>query len=79
MLNNFDELTNKFVNDLTLVKEEFIKDKQELAVSIRKDVIAVQLKELLNSNTDYYNLKSALEMYIQNLYKLNKEESNEDK
>lgn len=79
MLNNFDELTNKFVNDLTLVKEEFIKDKQELAVSIRKDVVAVQLKELLDSNTDYYNLKSALEMYIQNLYKLNKEESNEDK
>lgn len=79
MLNNFDELTNKFVNDLTLVKEQFIKDKQELAVSIRKDVVAVQLKELLDSNTDYYNLKSALEMYIQNLYKLNKEESNEDK
>lgn len=79
MLNNFDELTNKFVNDLTLVKEEFIKDKQELAVSIRKDVVAVQLKELLDSNTDYYNLKSALEMYIQTLYKLNKEESNEDK
>ena len=79
MLNNFDELTNKFVNDLTLVKEEFIKDKQELAVSIRKDVVAVQLKELLDSNTDYYNLKSALQMCIQTLYKLNKEESNEDK
>lgn len=79
MLNNFDQLTNKFVNDLTLVKEEFIKDKQELAVSIRKDVVAVQLKELLDSNTDYYNLKSALEMYIQNLYKLDKEAFNEDK
>ncbi len=58
------------VKGLTIVKEEFFKNKDELKVSKRKDVVAVELKTILDNNTDYTSLKSALQVYIDNLYKL---------
>ena len=39
-------------------------------MSKRKDVIAVELKTILDNNSDYYSLKTALTTYIDNLYKL---------
>ena len=64
--NNLENL----VKGLTIVKEEFFKNKDELKVSKRKDVVAVELKTILDNNTDYISLKSALQLYIDNLYKL---------
>ena len=64
--NNLENL----VKGLTIVKEEFFKNKDELKVSKRKDVVAVELKTILDNNIDYTSLKSALQVYIDNLYKL---------
>lgn len=57
----------KVIEQLTAVKEEFIKDKEELAVSIRRDVVKAELQDMLVSNADYSSLKNALEDYIRNL------------
>ena len=63
----------KIIEQLTSVKEEFIKDKEELAISIRRDIVKVELKTLLQDNTDYKSLKEALETYINNLIKIEEE------
>lgn len=57
----------KVIEQLTAVKEDYIKNKEELALSIRRDVVRVELKVLLQDNTDYISLKRALENYIDNL------------
>lgn len=57
----------KVIEQLTAVKEDYIKNKEELALSIRRDVVRVELKALLQDNTDYISLKKALENYIDNL------------
>lgn len=57
----------KVIEQLTAVKEDYIKNKEELALSIRRDVVRVELKALLQDNTDYISLKRALENYIDNL------------
>lgn len=64
--NNLENL----VKGLNLVKEEFIKSKDELKVSIRKDVVAVELKSIIDKTDNYLNLKAALENYITDLYKV---------
>ena len=62
----------KVIEQLTAVKEEFIKNKEELALSIRRDIVKVELKALLNENTDYSSLKNALENYIDTMLKIEK-------
>lgn len=62
-----DEQVNKLLMNLKLVKDEFIRCKQELAVSIRKDVIRVQLKDCLENNKNYDDLKFAIENIIESL------------
>ena len=57
----------KVIEQLTAVKEEFVKNKEELAISIRRDIVKVELKAILQDNTDYNSLKGALENYIDNL------------
>ena len=61
------EQENKLVEQLNLVKEKFIKDIKELEVSIRKDVVAVQLKDIIKNNNDYESLKFNIEKYIDTL------------
>jgi hypothetical protein len=56
------------VEGLTAVKEEFWRNKAELEVSIRKDVVAVELKSIIENTDNYLNLKAALKEYIDNLY-----------
>ena len=58
---------DNIIKQLTAVKEEFVRNKEELAVSIRKDIVSIELKSILVENTDYYSLKNALETYIENL------------
>ena len=59
----------KVIEQLTAVKEEFVRDKEELALSIRRDVVKVELRAILQDNTDYNSLKNAIEKYINNLLK----------
>lgn len=60
---------NNLVEKLDLVKTDYVKTKQELAVSIRRDVVALELKNILNSHTDL-ELREALNNYIENLFKV---------
>ena len=60
---------NNLVEKLNLVKTDYVKTKQELAVSIRRDVVALALKNILNSHTDL-ELREALNNYIENLFKV---------
>lgn len=60
---------NNLVEKLNLVKADYVKTKQELAVSIRRDVVALELKNILNSHTDL-ELRKALNNYIENLFKV---------
>lgn len=57
----------KVIEQLVAVKEEFIKNKEEIALSIRRDVVKVELKAILQDNTDYNSLKTAIETYIDNM------------
>lgn len=57
----------KVIEQLTAVKEEFVKNKEELAISIRRDIVKAELKVILSENTDYVSLKNALENYISNM------------
>ena len=58
------------VDGLTVVKEEFFRMKDELKVSVRKDVVATELKSILQDSSDYYILKDKITDYITKLYEL---------
>ena len=64
-LNNLEK---NLVMKLNEIKDIMDAQKNTLAVSVRRDVIAVQLKDILDENTSFYSLKSALEEYIKSLY-----------
>ena len=64
------EQEQKLIDQLTIIKNAFIKNQQDLKFSIRKDIVAAQLKDLLENNPNFYELKSALETYIDNLLKI---------
>ena len=66
---NIEEQAQKLIERLTVVKDEFIRNKDELLVSVRKDVVASELKDIISKNTDYQSLTQALEVYISNMYK----------
>lgn len=68
-MNNI-ELENQLVEKLNIIKQEFIKDKDLLKVSIRKDVVAVELKSILEKSTTYKELCDNLETYIKQLYSI---------
>lgn len=62
-----EDISSLLIKQLEQVKEEYIKMKNELEVSIRKDQIKVELKDILQNNTDYDSLKENLTKYINNL------------
>ena len=64
------EQEQKLIDQLTIIKNAFIKNQQDLKLSIRKDIVVAQLKDLLENNPNFYELKSALETYIDNLLKI---------
>lgn len=70
------ELTDVAVRQLSMLKERYLQLIEESKVSIRKDVVASELKDILVSNSDGFQLRAALEEYIESLYKVNKEDSN---
>lgn len=68
-----DELHNlekNLIGKLNEVRDIMDGQRRELEFSIRKDIVAVQLKDILDSNPSFPSLKSALEDYISNLYKV---------
>lgn len=65
---SMQSLEDKLVKGLNEVREIMDKQRDELAVSIRRDVVAVQLKDMLESHSSFYSLKDALESYIKELY-----------
>lgn len=76
--NNYKQIEDNIIHTLKDIKQSYIKMKEQLDVSIRKDVVAVELKDILINNVDNYSLRSALETYIQNLYNINKEDTNNE-
>lgn len=64
---NLKKLEEDVVNRLIEVRDDYKATKEELAISIRKDVLLAELKDLLDSESTYYGLKNALEDYIQKL------------
>ena len=58
------------VDGLTVVKEEFFRIKDELKVSVRKDVVATELKSILQDSSDYGILKDKITDYITKLYEI---------
>ena len=71
---NPEELEHQLVNSLKNFRQAYINMSNELKVSIRRDVVAVELKDILTNNPDNYSLRASLESYIQNLYKLSDKE-----
>lgn len=61
---------NRLVHQLTVVRDQFIKNEELLRFSIRKDVIAAQLKDIIKQNKDYESLKQSVESLITDLLKL---------
>ena len=76
MNQNMNEQETKLIEQLNLVKEKFIKNIEELEVSIRKDVVAIQLKDILKNNNNFENLKIAIENYINTLLPIPKDKEN---
>ena len=61
---NPEELENQLVNSLKNFRQAYINMSNELKVSIRRDVVAVELKDILTNNSDNYSLRASLESYI---------------
>lgn len=55
------------IEQLNIVREAFIKQKDTLAVSIRKDLVKADLKDILYNSNNYEELKTKLNKYIDNL------------
>lgn len=63
-------LEKQLVEKLSIVRDEFIANKEQLAMSIRRDIVAAELRDILASNPDFYQLKAAIEDYADNLVDL---------
>ena len=58
------------VDGLSAVKTEFFRMKDELSVSVRKDVVATELKVIIQDSDNYESLKQNLNNYIAKLYQI---------
>lgn len=64
---NLKKLESDIVDKLISIRDDYKKTKEELFISLRKDVLLVELKDMLMENHDFYSLKNAIEDYIQKL------------
>lgn len=65
--NELHDLEAKLIDRAMEVREEFIRLKDLEKISIRKDLLLVELKDIIQENTSFYSLKNALENYIQKI------------
>lgn len=77
-MDNINQEAQEMVNKLTIIRDEFIKNKEELSVSVRKDIICANLKDLLKNNRDYDSLKLGLENFITELLNFKKEKDKDE-
>lgn len=61
---------NKLVHQLTMVRDQFVKNEELLRFSIRKDVIVAQLKDILKNHKNYDSLKNSIESLISELLEI---------
>ena len=61
---------NKLVHQLTVVRDQFVKNEELLRFSIRKDAVAAELKDILKNHKDYDSLKNSIESLISELLKI---------
>lgn len=67
MENNLNDQEKQLIEQLNIVKQAFIKNTQDLKFSIRRDIVAAELRDILTNNPSQYELKSAIESYITSL------------
>lgn len=72
------EMVDKIVEQLVTVRNKFIQNNNELLVSIRKDVVATTLKDIIQKSKTYEELKLNLQDYISTLYTFNKEDNKDE-
>ena len=80
-MSNLQEDGEKLIKGLSYVRDEFLRTRELLSISIRKDIVAVELKDIIANNKTYDSLKVKLEEYIESLYKdynVSKKEDNKD-
>ena len=66
------------IDKLLLVKQNYIDKEQELKVSVRRDVVSVQLKQILENSSDYESLKNNIQTYIDKLLNIQEDLNNEE-
>lgn len=71
---SLEDQSRRLVDGLMLIKDEYIKTKDQLLVSIRKDVVAAELKDIISSTDNYNSLKTKIEDYAKSLYDIKGEE-----
>lgn len=64
---NLKNLENNLIDKLNALKVIMDEQNQNLAVSIRRDVVATELKVILQENDDT-TLRDAINSYIKDLY-----------
>ena len=64
------EQAQKMVEQLTMIRDDYIKTKQELSFTIRKDEVAVELKDILNNSNSFEDLKQNIQNYINKLLQI---------
>ncbi len=72
------EMVDKIVEQLVTVRNKFIQNNNELLVSVRKDVVATTLKDIIQKSKTYEELKLNLQNYIDTLYTFNKEDNKDE-
>ena len=72
------EIVDKIVEQLVTVRNKFIQNNNELLVSVRKDVVATTLKDIIQKSKTYEELKLNLQNYIDTLYTFNKEDNKDE-
>lgn len=73
------EMVDKIVEQLVTVRNKFIQNNNELLVSVRKDVVATTLKDIIQKSKTYEDLKLNLQNYIDTLYTFNKEDNKDER
>ena len=74
---NLEEQEKELINKLSMFRDAFKAQTIDLKCSIRRDLVAAELKDILVSNADFHSLKNAIEEYIKSLIDLSKIETEE--
>ena len=68
-MEDLKKLERELLDNMLLIKEDYIRTKDEIMVSIRRDVVNAELKDILHNSKDYEELYKNISIYAQNLLK----------